>query len=214
MTITPPIINFVQLDTSELQDPTGRRNLLGGYFAFDRLVSLGCMHEDPLRPSSTSGTFQFRDVTFDTGNLTSQIASKVECLIIRMQTSGVGIASLRLYLNSQTALTQPAADRGLDPAFVQFTASGIWQPNSVLPSGAGTRLSTTVPTNPNVFRSDGHTALLNNNDDNTSQFIYMNLIVPLGFPLGSFGVCGSGLLRYNFSYDYFSNDYLLPPGSV
>lgn len=211
--LTPPIIIFEQWDTDEVASPVGRRNIPGGFGYIGR-VALGCRQSDPMRPGSTSGTFVYRDVAFNAAEPVSQIASKVEAMTVRLGTSGVGISNLRLYLISQTALTIPCQTVGLDPAFVQMTHSGVWQPHSILPSGAGVRLTTTIPTTANVRRQDGDTALLNNNDDNVSEFVYSNIVAPLGMLLGSYGACGSGLLRLGLVFDYFDASYLLPPGSV
>ena len=83
---------------------------------------------------------------------------------------------------------------------------------SLLPSGAGTRLTRAVPSLPNINRQDGGNALLGEDDLNSSEFVYMNLVIPFNFPIGTFGICGSGNLRFGFSFNYWSNDYILEFG--
>jgi hypothetical protein len=93
---------------------------------------------------------------------------------------------------------------------MQFAPSGSnWRFNLEMPSGIFSRLTTSIPTFQNVFRQDGSNGLLAEDDANSSEFIYLNIVIPLGHPLGSYGVCGSGLLRFGLVFNYYSNAFAL-----
>jgi hypothetical protein len=109
---------------------------------------------------------------------------------------------MKVYLKDESGLLA-SMDEGLDPAFVQFTASGIWQPNGTLPSGAAPRLTTAIPDFPNFFRHDGQDALQGTDDVNSSQYGYMNVVIPFGAPLGTFGICGSGRISIGLAFDFY-----------
>ena len=83
-----------------------------------------------------------------------------------------------------------------------------------MPSGAVARMPLTVPTTQNVFRQDKGIALVGQDDLNSSEFVYLNIVVPLGSPLGNYGVCGSGLLRFGLVFNYWCNDFILEFGDV
>jgi hypothetical protein len=57
------------------------------------------------------------------------------------------------------------------------------------------------------FRQDGTAGLAGQDDLNSSEFVYLNLVMPLGSPLGDYGVCGSGLLRFGLVFNYWCNDF-------
>jgi len=213
--MSQPEVRIFEYDTAEIADPSGTRHIPGGSFAFKQRVSLGCMTADPANPGTTSGTIVFEGLKFEivNGVAPDNDASKVTALTIGVGGIGSGISDLKLYLAEDTGLTIPANSVGQDPAFLQFAVSGTWQPNPVWPSGITDRLTTTIPTNPNVFRQDGANVLISNDDQNASQFIYLNLVVPWGFPLGEYGVCGSGLVRLGLLFNFYNNDYLLQFGS-
>jgi hypothetical protein len=69
-----------------------------------------------------------------------------------------------------------------------------------------------VPTKQNVFRQDRTPGLVGEDDLNSSEFVYLNIVVPLGSPLGAYGVCGSGLLRLGLVFNYWNNDFILTFG--
>jgi len=81
-----------------------------------------------------------------------------------------------------------------------------------MPSGAVERLPLVVPTLANVKRQDGTAGLVGETDANSSEFVYLNLVIPLGTPLGSYGVCGSGLLRFGLTFNFWCNDFILQFG--
>lgn len=194
-----PIWKFHEYDTDELSSPIGVRHIEGAGFAFVQVLSLGCQtYTGP----GTSGTLDFGPIEFNFAEPVSHIESDVKAIVARIATSGFVVDNMRLYLTDDTGL-RVARDAGRDSAFIQMTTSGIWQPGALLPSGVGTRLTTTIPTAPNVFRQDGASRIDRNDDHDVSQFLYMNLVAPLGMPLGSFGVCGSGLIRLALSYDFY-----------
>ena len=183
MVTNPPIIRFFEWDISEIADPAGTRHLEGGSFAFKQRVARGCSTYTSV---GTSGTLLFSGTA----------------ITVNLGTSGVAISNMRVYLKDDSGLLA-SKDVGMDPAIVQFIPSGVWQPNAVLPSGIAPALPTTIPTLSNLFRQDGADSLVAQGDDNSSQYGYMNLLVPFGVPLGTYGICGSGRVNIGLVFDYF-----------
>ena len=204
MVVSIPIIRFFEWDTAEIASPIGTRHIPGGSFAFKQMLASGCQHADPKLPATTSGTLIFEGTTFNLvgEDPPSHKASKVTAMTVNLGSSGVAISEMMLFLRDDSGL-RVSMDNGLDPAFVQMVASGSWHPHANLPSGAATRLSTSVPALPNLRRQDGGLALLTEDDQNSSQFAYMNVVIPLGAPLGSYGICGSGSIRFGLMFTYF-----------
>jgi hypothetical protein len=158
----------------------------------------------------------FEELQFDLTNLPlpSHIESKVAAITLNVANSGTAVSDMRLFITDDSAL-QGSVDEGLDRGFVQYAASGsFWAYMGTMPSGVVERMPLTVPENQNVFRQDGGNALVGQNDQNSSEFIYLNLIMPLGTPLGEYGVCGSGLLRFGLVFNYWSNDFILEFGDI
>jgi hypothetical protein len=206
-----PVIRVFEWDTAEVASPVGSRTTPGGSFAFKQIVASGCETANPNFPASTSGTLIFEEVKFDLTNLPlpSHLASKVTAITFNLAASGTAISDLRLYLVDDSAF-QASQDQGLDRGFMQYAPSGsLWLPNVVLPSGSVQRLPTVIPVLPNIRRQDGAQALIGEDDSNSSEFVYLNIVIPLGTPLGPFGVCGSGILRLGLVFNYWSNAYLL-----
>ena len=158
----------------------------------------------------------FGETKFDLTNppLPSHLASKPSAITFNLAASGTAISDLKLYLVDDSAF-QASRDAGLDRAFMQYAPSGnLWRYNLSLPSGSVQRMPTVVPTAQNVFRQDGGHALVGENDFNSSEFVYLNIVIPLGMQLGEYGVCGSGLLRLGLVFNFWSNDYILQFGDV
>lgn len=217
--MTQPDLRIYAYDTDEIASPVGTRHIPGGSFAFMHRVALGCLTASESNPGGTSGTLIFDRTKFTIENSVvtePHHASKVAALTFNLGDLGnsqSGVSDLRLYLAEDTGLTIPAQSVGLDSAFIQFVASGDWKPGFTLASGQAPRLTRTIPTSPNVFRQDGKNVLAGSDDSNSSQFVYLNLIIPWGFPLGTYGVCGSGLVRLGLLFNFYSNDYLLQFGT-
>lgn len=207
-----PNIRVFEWDTSETASPVGTRTTPGGSFAFKQIVASGCYMADPNNPAS-SGTLLFADTKFDlTGTLPSHLESKVTAVTFNLAASGTAISDMKFFVVDDSAF-QGSADQGLDRAFVQYSPSGSnWFPNVIMPSGAVDRLPLAVPSSPNVRRQDGGNALVGEDDLNSSEFVYLNIVVPLGSPLGAYGVCGSGLLRLALVFNYWCNDFILEFG--
>lgn len=206
-----PVIRVFAWDVDEIASPAGNRNLPGGSFAFKYIVASGCMMADPNQPATTSGTLLFEEVRFDLsqGTLPSHVASKPAAITFNLGASGTAISDMRLFLTDDSAL-RASVSEGLDPGIMQFAPSGSnWRFNLEMPSGIFSRLTTSIPTFQNVFRQDGNNALLAEDDSNSSEFIYLNIVIPLGHPLGNYGVCGSGLLRFGLVFNYYSNAFAL-----
>jgi hypothetical protein len=136
------------------------------------------------------------------GAAPSELAGKVATFTVNLGSSGVAISELKLFLRDDSGL-RASVDQGLDPAIIQFVASGEWNPKAQLPSGAAPQLGNTVPLLQNLFRQDGGQALVAEDDGNSSQFAYLNVVVPFGHPLGTFGVCGSGAIRFGLMFTFF-----------
>ena len=195
-----PVIEFFEFDISEVSDPTGSRDVEGGSFAFKQRVALGCQQYGA---TGTSGTLIFEGLKYSQTSDISEVVSDVTALVMHKVTDiDVSINNMRLYLTDDSAF-QGSQDQGLDRGFVQMTSSGVWQPNGVLPSGVGTKLSVGLPVYPNVFQQDGELNITGIGDVSVSQFLYLNVVMPVGSPLGDYGVCGSGLLRFGFTFDFW-----------
>jgi len=169
------------------------------------------MTADPLNPATTSGVLLFEGTKFDLTNLPlpPHLASKPACLTFNLANSGVAVSDLSLFLIDDSAL-RAGVWSGAGSGIVQIMQGGSsWLYYLSMPSGSSPVLTTSIPSIPNVRRQDGTAALAAQDDLNSSEFVYLNLILPIGFPLGSFGVCGSGLLRFGLVFNYWANDYLL-----
>lgn len=209
-----PFIRVFSWDTAEIASPVGNRTTPGGTFAFKHIVSSGCSTADPNNAANSSGILTFEETQFNLSSppLPSHLESKVAAITFNVLGSGTAISDLRLFVADDSAF-QGSADEGLDRAFVQFVGSGnFWAYSGLLPSGAVDRLPLVVPDIQNVFRQDGSNALVGEGDLNSSEFIYLNLVIPLGTPLGEYGVCGSGLLRFGLTFNYWCNDFILEFG--
>lgn len=216
MSNTFPDIRVFQWDTSELSSPVGLRNIPGGSPAFQRMVSSGCSTFNPNLPSTTSGVLLFENTKFDLTNLPlpSHLVSKTTAITFNLSASGEAMSDIKLYIADESALLG-SKDEGNEQAIVQFSTRGSsWLPNLVLASGSVSTLPTTVPLAQNVFRQDGGNALVGEDDGNSSEFIYLNMIIPLGYPLGTYGACGSGNLRMSIIFNYWCNDWILQFGDV
>lgn len=211
MSTISPLVRVFAWDVAEIASPVGNRTVPGGSFAFKYMVASGCKTADPLNPATTSGTLIFEGTKFDltTTPFASHVASKPACITFNIANSGVGISDMGLFLIDDSAL-KPGIWHGVGSGFVQvFPNRANWLFNLTMPSGSHPVLTTAIPSSPNVKRQDGAAGLAGQDDLNSSEFVYMNLVLPLGFPLGGFGVCGSGLLRFGLVFNYWSNDYLL-----
>jgi len=211
MSTISPLIRVFAWDVAEIASPVGSRTVPGGSFAFKHMVSSGCMTADPLNPATTSGVLLFEGTKFDLTNLPPppHLASKPACLTFNLANSGVAVSDLSLFLIDDSAL-RAGVWSGAGSGIVQIMQGGSsWLYNLSMPSGSSPVLTTSIPSIPNVRRQDGTAALAAQDDLNSSEFVYLNLILPIGFPLGSFGVCGSGLLRFGLVFNYWANDYLL-----
>lgn len=210
-----PVIRVFSWDTAEIASPVGTRTTPGGSFAFKHIVSSGCSTPNPGLPASTSGILLFENVQFDLTNtpLPSHLESKVAAITFNVANSGTAVSDMRLFVANDSAF-QGSADEGLDRGFVQFAASGnFWAYAGTMPSGSVDRLPLVVPATQNVFRQDGGNALAGQDDPNSSEFVYLNIVIPLGSPLGNYGVCGSGLLRFGLVFNYWCNDFILEFGN-
>lgn len=211
MSTISPLIRIFAWDVAEIASPVGSRTLPGGSFAFKYMVASGCQTADPMNPGSTSGILFFEGTKFDlTGpTLPPHLTSKPACITVNIANSGVGVSDMRLYLVDDSAL-RVGIWNNAGSGIVQIQSSGNnWAYNLTMPSGSAPRLTTAIPSFPNIRRQDGAAGLAGQDDLNSSEFVYLNLIIPIGFPLGNFGVCGSGLLRFGLVFNYWSDDYLL-----
>ena len=189
-----PEIRFSSWDNSELADPVGTRHLVSGAFAYDKQIGVGC-----------DNAMAFGNLRLTLGNNTPFASSDVAVVNFTfpnfgdLQSSGIStITNFRLWLpsGSGTVLDLPGSH-------LQFQTSGVWTPNFTFPSGAGQQLESTVPSQFNVRRIDGIPGIDSFNDANVSEWIYMRLFLDADFPVGTYGVCGSGTFRLRLTYDFY-----------
>jgi hypothetical protein len=189
-----PEIRFASWKNSELADPIGTRHIVSGGFAFDKVVGVGC-----------SNAMAFNNLRLNLGAGDPFVGSDITVINFcfpnfgDLQASGLSaVTNMKLWLpaGSGTVLD-------LDGSHLQFQTSGVWTPNFNFPSGAGQTLSETVPDQFNVRRIDGGSNITSFNDSNVSEWIYLRLFLDASFPVGTYGVCGSGLLRVRLSYDFY-----------
>ena len=189
-----PEIRFASWRNSEIADPVGTRHLVSGAFAFDKVVGTDC-----------SSSLAFNGLRLNLGQNQPFVGSNVAVVNFSvpnfgsLTASGISaIYNMRFWIpaGSGTVLD-------LDGIHIQFQTSGTWTPNFTFPSGAGQQFPTTLPSQFNVRRIDGRNELISFNDQNVSEWIYMRLFLDASFPVGTFGICGSGLLRPRLTYDFY-----------
>lgn len=187
-----PSLRVHAFNSAEFADPGVTRHLESGSFAYIKTVGTGCLQ-----------AMEFENLKLDLTIGQSVAGSKVA--VINFVAPNIGIISgitavdnFRFWLPaaSGTAINSPYAS-------LQYTVSGIWIPNPVFASGQGSVVPTTMPSNQNVYRIDGNAGFSAYNADNASQYIYLKLFLSQDFPTGTFGICGSGLLRMLISYDFY-----------
>ena len=194
LTVPVPQIQFSSWNNSEYADPAGTRHLVSGAFAYDKLLGTGC-----------ANAMSFSNLKLNLTNNEPFIGSDIKVVNVSvpnfgtLQASGLSaVYNMRLWLpaGSGTAIA-------LTGASLQFHTSGVWVPNMSFPSGHGQTFLSTLPTQFNVRRIDGRSELLSFNDQNVSEWIYMRLFLDSDFPTGTYGVCGSGLLRPRLTFDFY-----------
>lgn len=189
-----PDIQFSSWRNDELADPLGTRHLVSGHFAYIKRVATGC--DDSL---------VFPNLTLNAGDNDPFVGSDIIVLNVsvpnfgELQASGLtAVYNMRLWApdGSGTILALPSTH-------LQFQTDPLWTPNLSFPSGAGQQFLGTLPTQFNLRRVDGRSELLSYNDDNVSEWVYMRLFLDGGFPVGTFGACGSGTFRLRLTYDFY-----------
>lgn len=196
-------VEVIAFDTTEISSPSGTRHIPNGSEAYIKSLGTGQL----------SGLI-WPNVVFNMIDQSNKdyIESTPVAFVLRASSSGFGISDIRPIIIDDSAIVIPARNIGYNPGFVQYTTSGQWLHNCLLPSGAGTRVEKSFPSfpfdTPSALRTDGFGGLTGEEDFNSSQFIYMNIILPKSFPFGTYGVLGSGTLRLGMLYSYFNTDYL------
>lgn len=189
-----PEIQFSTWRNDELADPSGTRHLVSGHFAYIKPVGTGC-----------ADSLVFPNLTLNIGNNDPFVGSDVVVLNAsvpnfgELQASGLNaVYNMKLWApaGSGTILDLPSTH-------LQYQTSGIWEPNLSFPSGAGQEFSRTLPSQFNLRRADGRAELISYNDTNVSEWVYMRLFLDSGFPVGTFGACGSGTFRLRMTYDFY-----------
>lgn len=196
-------VEVIAFDTTELSSPSGTRNIPYGSEAYIRSVGTGSL-SGIIWPNTTLNLIDSSNKDY--------IQSTPVAFILRASNSGFGISDIKPYIIDDSALEIPRQTFAIPSGFVQYTISGQWLPFCQLPSGAGTILRKNFITFPfqfpGAYRADGAGGLTGEQDSDVSQYVYMNLILPNGFPFGTYGILGSGLLRLGFLYSYFDYSYL------
>jgi hypothetical protein len=189
-----PEVQFSSWRNSELADPIGTRHLVSGAFAYDKLIGSGC-----------DLSLSFNELVLRQNDNEPFVGSDVAVVNVsfpnfgELQASGLNaVYNMRMYI--------PQGQRDvldLDGIHLQFQTSGVWTPNFTFPSGAGQQFSGVLPNQFNLRRIDGAAEITSFNDANVSEYIYMRLFLDRNFPVGTFGVCGSGALRPRLTFDFY-----------
>lgn len=189
-----PVIQFSTWDNTELADPIGTRHLVSGSFAYDKLVGIGC-----------GLAMSFGGLQLDAGANEPFVGSNVAVLNIsvsnmgELQASGLNaVYNMKLWIpaGSGSIIDTPGAH-------LEFFTSGLWVPNVGFPSGHGQSFLRTLPTQFNVRQNGGRAELTSYTDDETSEYVYMRMFLDADFPLGTYGICGSGSLRPRLTFDFY-----------
>jgi hypothetical protein len=189
-----PEIQISSWDNSEIADPAGTRHLVSGAFAYDKLLGIGC-----------ELALTFNNLQLDAGAAQPFVGSDVAVINFcvpnfgELQASGLqAVYNMKLWLpsGSGTILDLPGSH-------LEVVMSGVWIPNASFPSGTGAELQRSLPGAHNVFKHDGEAELTSYTDDEVSQYVYMRMFLDEQFPLGTFGVCGSGILRPRLTFDFY-----------
>lgn len=187
-----PQAQFLSFNTAELADPGITRHLPSGSPAYIKNVTVGCtgalVFEDlKLEPPATVASSKVAAVNLSFPNFADLISSGLQA-----------IYNMRVFIptGSGNVLDLPGIS-------LQYIPSGIWRPNLDFPSGLGQTFVGTLPSQFNLKRIDGRPELFGYSALNCSEYLYMRLFVDETFPIGLFGICGSGLLRIRCVYDFF-----------
>lgn len=182
--LNTPQVQLFEWDIREYSPPNGVRNIYGGHPAWVKELSI-------------TAPMEFEDVVLDfASTISGNYQSRVQCFTVGLSDNDFGISNMRLWMPSGTALQTSG--------HIEFTASGLWIPWAKLPSGVGTIMPSSLPTNQNVWRQDSQFGNLEwSEDSHTSQFIYLALTVPSGMPLGQYGNGLNGQLSFRVTYDWF-----------
>lgn len=189
-----PDIQFSTWDNSELADPIGTRHLVSGAFAYDKLVGLGC-----------GLAMAFNNLTLNAGANEPFAISDVAVVNIAvpnmgtLQSSGVSaVYNMKLWIptGSGSVIDTPGSH-------LEFFTSGVWVANVDFPSGHGQPFLRDLPSQFNVRRQDGNAEIIGYEDTQVSEYIYMRMWLDDRFPVGTYGVCGSGLLRPRLTFDFY-----------
>jgi hypothetical protein len=189
-----PEFQFSSWDNTELADPIGTRHLVSGAFAYDKLLGKGCGLAMPFNGLVLNAAESEPFVGSDVAVINISIPNMGE-----LQASGLSaIYNMRLWVptGSGSVIDTPGAH-------LEFLTSGVWTANVDFPSGHGQEFLRTLPTQFNVRRIDGLNELTSYNDENVSEYVYMRMFLDERFPLGTFGICGSGTLRPRLTVDFY-----------
>lgn len=187
-----PIIQFSSWDNTELADPIGTRHLVSGAFAYDKLLGLGCGLAMAFNGLKLDTTQPF--IGSDVAIINMSVSNMGE-----LQASGLNaVYNMKLWIpaGSGSVIDTPGAH-------LEFFTSGQWVPNVDFPSGHGQQFLRTLPTQFNVRQNAGRAELTSYTDDETSEYVYMRIFLDERFPLGTFGICGSGSLRPRLTFDFY-----------
>jgi len=181
-----PTVQIFEWDVTEASAPNGVRNIYGGHAAF--VKELG---------ETIAKAMQFEDVILDfTASVSGNYQSRVQAFTVGLANNDFSISSLRLWSPSGTALHSSG--------HLEFSSSGLWIPNAILPSGKGVVMPTLLPTLPNIMNQSNVSWSLDGASDlDVSQYVYLALTVPSGMPLGQYGLGTNGHLAFRVTYDWY-----------
>jgi len=177
-----PLTNFSWWDIEEISPPTGVRHLESGHPAFVKFVD-------------TATPLEFRNIELNFISGIVPYYNSVECLTFKLNNDRFFVANMRLWLPSGSAI--------IPSGRIEYSVSGTWVYNAILPSGYGTIIDTSLPATQNVNRQDGFGSINGTGDNDVTQFIYLSLSIPSGYSLGRYGYGGTGTLAFKLTYDYY-----------
>lgn len=183
--LSTPTVRFFEWDVTEVVSPSGYRNVPSGIPSFVKEVS-----------ASGSIPMEFEDTVVNFDNLQETYSARVQCFSFVNSSTQYLISNMRFWMPGSGAL---------ENANLEYTASGTWHYNAILPSGYGLEIPNTLPTSQNIKNQDDVTLYMAGAlDKDVSQFIYLGLTIPSGHELGRFGSGGSGSLTFRITYDWYN----------
>jgi hypothetical protein len=194
--LNTPRTQLFEWNIREQSPPTHTRTIYGGHPAWVKELGV-----------SVSKAMEFEDVVLNyaDSSLSGRYPARTQCFTIGLADSDYSISNMRLWMPSGSALNSSG--------HLEFASSGLWIWNALLPSGQGTVVPSSLPTNMNIVRQDNQLAGLDYSEDtHVSQYVYLGLTIQSGMPLGQYGLGSNGHLALRVTYDWYYK--FAPPGGL